>query len=312
MARVYRIKNTGIESVWVGQSISQNEYYTIETSEHSKWAADVTVFADIASGVLVVNDGTDDISDPIAAWNWFGGEITFPVSDIDGMKLAVHASPKPSNTGNTIYALWIGAGDNMMTGEMSGGELCEFDLTPGKQEHSVDIQFHPKNGKVWLHEGYLKFSGGGSGDYFSASVVGEATPLQQSVALDLILDGDIVKYSPTGPGTGTHGFADPTAIVLAGRGYSNDGDWDFDGVDLTPNMLGTGGYRISTVEQIVHRFMHRIPVRGSSDNYCNMSSEESTIIPPHYFVRVTAHNTSNTTWYASVILETYRERTFNP
>jgi len=58
--------------------------------------------------------------------------------------------------------------------------------------------------------------------------------------------------------------------------------------------------------------MHKIPLRGTCNNYFNMSSEESTIVPNHYFLRLEAHNISDTTWTASVIVETYRERTFNP
>ena len=316
MARIYKVKNTGADSNWIGQTILSGEYYVLTEQEHPKWIKSTTVFSDIASGVLVVNQGMDTIDDMtnvVKAWKWFEGDNTFPISDVDNMKIAVHASPKPSNVdGNIIYAIWLGAGDNLDTGEIGGGDLLDFELAPGTASVSIDVHFHENNGTVWLHEGYLRFNNGGAGDYINASVVAEGTPLQTAVNLDLIVDGTTILYSPSGPGTGTHGFADATAVNIVNRGFSLDGGWDYDGVNLLPNMSNTGEYGLSTAEQTVHRFMHKIPLRGTCNNYFNMSSEESTIVPNHYFLRLEAHNISDTTWTASVIVETYRERTFNP
>jgi hypothetical protein len=319
MARIIKIKNTGIDGTWVGQEMLSGVYYNIDNIEIDIWTTDDDVFADIASGTLIVNSGADiidDISNPIQGWDWMSGSNEFPTSDIDGKKIAVHASPKPLNNGITIYALWIGAGDDLTTGEIGGGDLMEFNLSPGTASHSIDMKFDPDNGTVWIHEGYLRFADGGSGDYFEASVVGEATPLQTVVNLDLILDidGTTVKYSPTGAGTGTHGFADASKVVLGRRAFSQDGDWDYNEStgSLLPNMAGTGLYKISTMEQVVHRFMHKVSVRGMSNTYFNMSSEESTIILPNYYLQITAHNVSDTTWNASALIEVYRERTFNP
>lgn len=319
MVRVVRVKNaSGADGTWGGQTILAGAYYDLSATDLVTWPKKTEVYVDIGAGNLVVCKGAtmmDDITDPVVGWNWLSNQQELPISDLDDIKLAVHASPKPLTTaGQTIYALWMGAGDDMTTGEIGGGDLLEFSLAPGTTSVIVDVRFHPDNGLVWLHEGYLRFNGGGVGDYLNASVMGEGTPLQTAVDLDLVMDADgtTIKYAPGGAGTGTHGFADADAIILAGRGFSNDGDWDYDGMNLTPNMAGTGAYRISTAEQTVHRFMHRIPVHGTSDNYFSMSSEETTSMPAHYFVRIEAHNISNTTWTASSIIETYRERTFNP
>lgn len=315
MVRIVRIKNTGADGTWAGQTILAGMYHDLSAAEMDLWATKDQVFIDISSGRLMVNRGVDvadDITSAVEGWSWLISQQDMPISDMDGRKLAVHSSPKPSNNGNTIYVLWMGAGDDMATGEIGGGDILEFDMVPGLASKQIDIRFHANNGKIWLHEGYVKFMNGGPGDYINASVVGEGTPLQQFVNLDLVVTGDVITYSPGGPGTGTHGFADADAVILGGRGFSMDGDWDYDGVSLTPNMSGTGEYRISTSEQVIHRFMHKVPVRGTATSYVNLSSEESTLIPPHYFVRIEAHNTSDTAWYATTLIETYRERTFNP
>ena len=316
MTRIVRVKNaSGADGTWAGQTIVAGEYYDLTNADLIKWPKKPLVFADIGNGNLVVCKGAnmvDDVTDPVAAWNWLADSQEFPLSDLDGTKLAVHASSKPLNTNTTIYALWIGAGDDITTGEIAGGDLAEFSLTPGVAKHDVDLKFKSSNGKVWLHEGYLRFENGGSGDYIEATVMAEATPLQTVVNLDLEISGDVVSYAAGGPGTGTHGFADADMVVLTPRTFSRDGEWDYDGMSLTPNATNTGSYRITTSQQIVHRFMHRIPTRGTSGTYFTMGSEESTLLPDHYFLRITAHNVSDTTWNATSIIEVYRERSYNP
>lgn len=243
------------------------------------------------------------------------GAVTrdFPVSTIDGSKVAVHPSYKPREELET-YVVWAGCGDNISDpDDIGGGELLDFHLSPGTSTQTVDVKFNPLHGRVWIHEGYLKFTGGGVGDYMEAVVVTDATPLQQSVNLDLVVDGDgWISYSPGGPGTGTDGFADATKIQLIPRSFMGDGDWDYDGADLTPNMSGTGGYKISNAERSVHKFFSKIPCYGECTTYFSMSSDETTELPANFFMRVTAHNVSDTTWHANIVMEIYRERTFIP
>lgn len=236
--------------------------------------------------------------------------LTF--STMDNKKLSVHPSYKPYVSGKTTYAVWTGSGDDMDTAGIGEGELIHFLNTPGTPSVSKDIKFHPDNGRVWIHEGYLKFENGGFGDYLEADVVAEATPLQQAVSLDLVVADNWVSYSPGGPGTGTHGFADPAKIVLIPRTFSKDGDWDYDGTSLTPNMSGTGGYKISDLERTVHRYINKIPCYGTCQTYFSMSSDETSEILANYFLRITTHNISNSSWNASILMEIYRERTHNP
>jgi len=232
----------------------------------------------------------------------------FPISDIDGIKLAVHSSPKPDVPGVKSIAVWTGAGDDPITGSIGGGELLGFECTPGTALVEIDVKFSPVNGRIWIHEGYLKFDNGGVGDYMDSLVICNPTPLQTSVNLDLVIDGDWIKYSLSGPGTGTHGFADPTLISLVPRPFLKDGDWDYDGTNLTPNFAGDGNSKISAVEKVVSKFLNKIPVKGTS-SFFTMTSDETTELPANFFLRIRAHNVSNTTWSATAIMEIYREKT---
>jgi len=313
--RLIKIKNTGADASWLGQTITTSSYYTLQNDvEINNWGDDSEVYEDISNGVLVVNNGADTIDDLTAfnGWKYLATDI-LPISTLDGKKLAVHSSAKPDIDGSETFAVWTGSGDHPTTGMICQGDLMDFSMVPGTSSVTVDVKFNQMmNGRVWVHEGYLKFENGGSGDYMDSEVVGEATPLQQSVNLDLEITDDYISYAAGGAGTGTHGFADATKIVLLPRPFSNDGEWDYDGVNLTPNVTTTGGYKISSVEQIVHRYINKIPCRGSCATYFSMTSDETTEILKNYYLRVTAHNVSDTTWNACVIMEIYRERTYNP
>ena len=236
----------------------------------------------------------------------------FPVSELDDKKLAVHPSYKPAVSGKETFVVWSGAGDDMTNGNIGEGETLEFNMTTGNATVSKEFRFHPDNGRVWIHEGYLKFEGGGLGDYLTATFMSEATPLQTSVNLDLEITDNWIHLAAGGPGTGTHGWADGTKIALVPRSFSQDGDWDYDGITLSPNTGGTGEYKISDIERNVHTFINHIPCLGSSQTFFSMSSDETAELVANYFIRVVCYNTSDTNWNASCIMEIYRERTAKP
>lgn len=236
----------------------------------------------------------------------------FPISDIDGKRIAVHASTKPLIE-NTVYAVFTGCGDDM-SGTGGGGDMLDFYLTPTEETVSVDVEFNPKHGKVWIHEAYMRFIDGGVGDYVDAGIMAKPTNLQQVANKVLLVDDEgFVTFSPNG--IGTHGFAD-TNIVLLPRTFSMDGDWDYNESNpenpLTPNFEGNGEYRINVNERMVHRYVHKIPCYGTCPTYFSLQSSEAARLHTNYFLRVTAHNISKTDWFASCFLEIYRERTIDP
>lgn len=238
---------------------------------------------------------------------------SMPISDLDNFKLAVHASAKPFNpNGSTTYVVWVGAGDNMnATDEELGigeGELIQFNMTPSDTSKTVRVQFNPVHGKVWLHQGYIRFANGGPGDYMDAQILALPTPLQQVAQLNLEIVNDWIIPSANG----THGFADPSKIQLIPRTFSKDGEWDFDGTNLIPNMTGTGAYKISNIERVIHKFINKVQLQGTCDTMSPLTSHDTMWFPPNYAMDIIAHNVSGTTWNANVLIEIYRERTYLP
>lgn len=248
------------------------------------------------------------------------GSVTreFPLSDIDKNKVAVHPSYKPIGE-HTTYAVWTSAGDDMSTSPaiIGNGPLAEFNMTEQtgspftEQYEEIKIEFDFANyGRIWIHEGYLRYEGGGPGDYMGMAVMSYATPVQTFVDKTLIIEDNWIKPVPQGsPASATHGWAGTP--ILIPRSYSKDGDWDYDGDTLTPNYSNTGEYKISDIERTVHSFIPKISVCGSSP-YFSMTSDETTEIPTGYYIKSFAHNVSNSNWCASIIMEIYREKTIEP
>lgn len=305
-----QIKNTsGADGIWVGQEILDGAYYVIPQTDRSQWTDDPDVFTDIAGGNLTVSDGVTDFTEHLEGWKHLEGQLSFPMSDMDSKKIAVHPSYKPTIPGGTTYAVWSGAGDDIASDPsvLGNGPLLHFDMQQGTPIKTIRVDFdHQAFGRVWIHEAYLKFTDGGEGDFVSADVMATGVALQQAANLDLVLDGDLVKYSPSGPGTGTHGFA--SAPTLLPRTFSKDGGWNYDGINLTPSMDDTGEYNISTVDSSVHRYVNKIPTYGDC-HYFSMSSDETAELNTGYYLSIDVHNVSDTNWHLSVIMEIYRERT---
>lgn len=243
----------------------------------------------------------------------------FPRSELDDNKIAVHPSYKPAvESGAQTYAIWTGAGDDLSQSPsgVGDGPLLHFDMQeqPGsphtQQVVSIDVQFDPAYGRIWIHEGYLSFNDAGCGDYVSATIVASATPVQPFANKILYIEDNWIKYAiPGSPGNvATHGWGGSPIIIP--RTFEKDGDWDYDGTNLTPNFTGTGGYKISDIERVANKFINKIPCRGNVP-YFSMTSDETSWLPPGMFIRICAYNVSNTTWNAGVVMEIYREVTHN-
>lgn len=305
-----------------GRILSAGEYINIPPDDTACLIGENKVFVGIANGDIVINNGSDDIGDiaePTEAWRWLIGD-TMPYSRHLEGKLAVHASSKPEPAGSETFAVWSGCGDDITKAgtadSLFNGEILTFNMDYKPQgPHDVikDVWFDPYHGKVWIHEAYLKFEGGGVPDCFDAYIMAPGTPVQNMANLDLLVDDDgYITYSPGGPGTGTHGFAGVPSLLP--RSFSKDGDWDFDGTNLLPNFEGTGEYRININEMAIHRYFINIPLMGSSTTYFTMSSDETATLRNDlgHFIRIVVHNRSNSDWSMSCIMEIFRERTVDP
>jgi len=315
MSQIIRIKNnTTVDKTWVGQTILAGAYHELTSVEIGAWKNDKAVFLAIGTGDIVVNKGGDTIDDILNsadAWKWLLGN-TMPLSEL-GNKLAIHSSTKPAKSGKDFYLIWTGAGDDV-TGSpvtIGNGDLLQFSLSAGTSKKSIEAHFSPAFGDIYIHEGYAKWEGGGLGDFLEADVISPPTALQTVANLDLEISNNWVKYAVGGPGTGTHGFAANPSLIK--RSKSLDGDWDYDTINgLLPNLSGTGLYKISDIERIVHHYFNKIPTLGSSYGYTILTSDESAWLPPGYFLRITANNVSDTTWTACIFMEVFREQSAVP
>jgi len=322
-SRIVKIKNNTEAGLTAGgKTLSVGEYIVLSESDIEQWKSDSEVFTLVGNGSLIVNKGeniADDITDPIEGWKWLIGD-TLPTSRTIGGKLAVHSSSKPEPAGTETFAVWTGAGDDLSKEDpnesIGGGELLNFSMSydnAGPHWETKDVRFDPRHGRVWIHEAYIKFEDGGIPDYLTSSIMADPSPvIDHTVSLDLIVEDDWVKYSPGGPGTGTHGFAGNP--ILIPRPYSKDGDWDFDGTNLLPNFTGTGKYKISNIEREVSRYFNKLPCNGTSSTYFTMTSDETAELHNElgYFIRIKVRNQSNSAWNLSVIMEIFRERTCSP
>lgn len=232
----------------------------------------------------------------------------YPTSQI-GKKVSVHNSSKPTINGKTLLAQWVGCGDDIVNHVLGGGNLLSIQNTIGVPESSVDIKFDPIFGDVFIHEGYLSWSGASYGDYFTAFIIASPSQLQTVANKDLIVDGNgFVKFSPSGVGTGTHGFAAVPNLIP--RDFDNDGDWDYtEETGLVPNMSSTGSYKISINEQIVECFIKKVPLHGTNTSFFRFVSEETFKLPNNYFIRMVCNNMSNSDWHVTGMITIYREKT---
>lgn len=245
--------------------------------------------------------------------SWVGNDLVevhvTQQSDSQGDKVATYVSSKPLVAGKTFYATWTGAGDNPTTGEIAGGDLLTFVFGTEDTELNKSARFHPDNGEVYLHDGYIKWEGAHIGDYITVRICSDATLLQQAANLDLILDGEWIQYSPSGPGTGTHGFAATPTLVP--RSYSLDGDWDYTTAGgLVPNFDGTGSFKMANIKKAVHTFVNKMPLIGASESYMKLFSEESTLLPAGFSMDITVYCSDGSgTLQASTIIYVYRQQT---
>lgn len=221
-----------------------------------------------------------------------------------GTKLKIHESSRPDTPDKELVSCWAGVGDDIVNHIIWGGDKAIIESEVGIPTKSVDIKFDPLFGEVWIHEGYAMWENAQIGDSVSVHVIAPPASLQTSINLDLVITGNRVIYSPLGPGTGTHGFADTPAPVFVN---SNNGDWDIVDGNLVPNFNGTGKYCIFTEEKTVSRFIEKVPVAGTTYSYVMLQSADSAKLVYPFYLRFIANNFSNSNWKIWFFMTVYRE-----
>lgn len=312
MAKIIKLINTtGADITLVGRILKANTNVNIDGTEAYELRDDEDAYDNIVSGAIVVNDGTNDMK-PMVGWDYLkpdGVEVRVAqTSDIgENKKIWVHTSSKPEIDGKQFYIQYSGAGDDIAGGLIGGGNMLQVQMEIGEAEKAVDVDFITDKGDVYIHEAYAMWCDAGWGDTFSVEIYAKATPMQTLQDLHYIIVDNVVMASPGGPGTGTHGFAG-NPVLLKMNDWS--GLWDYDSVNgLRPNLEGKGRFHIMDKQLMVNRFMNRIPVHGSNHNPTRFDSNDTAWMPPGYFLRLTAHNNSNTKWNLSLSMTTFRETT---
>ncbi len=210
--------------------------------------------------------------------------VDFPNLLKMGNKLQTHDSSRPDSKDKKYISCWSSSGDDLENHILWGGNEAKFSLEADEAEKYVDIYFDPIFGDTWLKEGYAVWENVPYGGYLYVSIYASKTNLQTNFGLNLILDGNRVRFSPNGLNTGTHGFASAPVLV---PNYFSNGWWDYDADNgLVPNMQGLGKFDIYNTEKEIMRFLNKIYLLGSSYQYFKLDSDDIAKIVAPYFIRI--------------------------
>lgn len=200
---------------------------------------------------------------------------------------------------------WTGRADNASTGEIGTGDYLKINVTSTDTTVVKDVYLNT-DVPTWLTGGEAVWWD--ADGYITVSIVGKGTATQQAVNLDLVVEGDYIYFSATGPGTGTDGFAEQPTLF---ENHTGTGGWNYD-IDngLTPSLDRSGKYDIRTIEKEESRFINGIHIHGTNSVYKEFHhNREGWKIPPGYFIRLTAENPNAATWHLDFMLNLVRERT---
>lgn len=113
MSKIIRVyNNSGANNTWVGQLVSADSFVELTEDEGRLWSDDNDVFQDIGAGDLVINDGSNDFTDPTDGFKWLAGNDTPPRTK-EGIWQQVLVAPSQleGNKGiNWVTSVYIEAG----------------------------------------------------------------------------------------------------------------------------------------------------------------------------------------------------------
>lgn len=237
--------------------------------------------------------------------------ITQPVDLINilktGNKIQFHESSRPDTKDKKFNTVWSGRGDDIDNHIIWGGPELTLETEIGVSASWVDVKFDNNFGEVWLNGGYAIWENAKFGDSLDVHIVAPATPVYTGPSNDLIIEhGAVIRYSPMGPGTGTHSFAgEPVPIP----NDTNTGWWQYDDNGFLPSPTQTGNFDLYTNEIILNNFIVNMPINGTTYSHVELKSSNSAKIPHPYFIRMKANNVGDSVWRITMFLILYRETT---
>jgi hypothetical protein len=230
----------------------------------------------------------------------------------DGKK-RVLASHKPIIPGKESYNYFTSAGDLGLV--VGSGTRLAITTASGVEFSYVDVHFstdvNPSE-NIYIFGGGISWENAGWGDEISlelrtspTSVVPAAVASGLNLPVDYNLVGTRIRYA--GPGQGTHALGGYPKWV---PNFNKTGYWDLDKVAMKalPNASGTGTFDWYTDDQFVGHYLHNLQVYKNNSQPIIIDATESAPLPYGMYVRLVAHNVSNTVWRAWAFMKMYRER----
>lgn len=215
--------------------------------------------------------------------------------------------------GSTLYTCWTCSGDDLSNEIRGAGNNFMLACTAEDTTTSVDVRFLTASEKVHIFECYIAWENAGFGDYFTAEFWAKASPVTSATNSNYTLDPSTHKIRYT-PGTGNCTLTGtPTFVQCSNYSYDHttwNGWWDLDptGSYPIPSMTQKGQFDWYDIDVIVFRFI-KFSVLGTCHTPLHLKSEDTQLLPPNYFIKVTLHNISQTAWKLVGNLVIFREHT---
>lgn len=235
-----------------------------------------------------------------------------PIMARDG-KMRVLASHKPVIPGKETYSYFTSRGD---AGRVVGsGTALQLSTTPGQEFSYVDVHLGSDLDpfeQVYIFGGGVFWENAGWGDEVSLELrtlptVTIPAVVASGLGLPVIynLDGERIRY--VGAGQGSHALGGHPKWV---PNFTKTGYWDLDKTNLVavPSVSGTGEFDWYTTEQFVGHYLHNLLVYRNNEYAVLIDATEAAPLPYGTYLRMVAHNVSNTVWRVWAFMKLYRER----
>lgn len=238
----------------------------------------------------------------VAGYNLASQPVELPgVQKENENKIYVHNTYRPVIDGKSFLTTWAGRDDDS-DGNIGEGTSFNLVTSPNSSESSVDVDFAPERGNVYIHHAYFGYDGAGLGDCIKSGVFAHPCPLIETQG-DYNIENNKVIY--VGTNSGTHQLAGiPNLVPAFGKG-----NWDYIDGALIPNFEEQGSYDIYDIEKEVYRIVNNFQIYGTVHYPIKLDSYDTKIIRPGYFIRVTAVNNSSTSWKFWFNMAMFREQT---
>jgi hypothetical protein len=242
---------------------------------------------------------------------------TFP-KDVRTM-VKITQRPIPID-GKLFYTCWTNAGDDLEDETRGTGTTICLDIKSTDTIVSVDLSFLSASENIYIYEAYLAWENAGFCDEILAEVWAAPSPIFEMENGDYNADPVSKEITPAyPPNTGNCTLAGMPTFVRCSNWQMNDplqwnGWWDLLVDEETGaqypafNMQQKGQYDWYTVELLIFRFV-KFSVFGTNYHPVVLLSQDVELIPPNYFIRITAVNNSLTNWKFVGNIVIFREHT---